>query len=335
MPIPVIRVDGLAPPPLGSKSNGTKADGATVALTLASVLGIDSLEWRVSKPNGSAAALGASFPASPFSTTLGPLAAGETYILTAYANGSATQYAQAAISVPLANGLRVPRSGESSQWDPTDGIEADWRAMALLAGAPPGFASFTAPPLAATFTANAGNGAGASLVDISGGGLLLSGAKGASDDSKNAGFYRAKSGAKTLTVCVRHVLTDTGAAAGANAAIGLYFEEAATGRMAVFRSFIGALPEQLFFNSYTAPTTAVGGGSVLGIDIGRTYWLRLVDDGVNIVASYSTNGKTWIQASTAARGAFLTTTPGGDRMGVFASGFSSAVQAEILSYAET
>lgn len=34
MPIPVIIVDGTQPPPLGSKANGTKSSGATLALSL-------------------------------------------------------------------------------------------------------------------------------------------------------------------------------------------------------------------------------------------------------------------------------------------------------------
>lgn len=130
MPTPVILVDGQAPPPLGLKANGTKADGDTVTLSIASALGIDSIEWRVSKPDGSSAALGSAFPSAPFSTTLGPLAEHETYLITAIANGEADQIAQAAIAVPSAGrGLRTPRSGETSQWDAADGIETDWRAL--------------------------------------------------------------------------------------------------------------------------------------------------------------------------------------------------------------
>ena len=132
MTTPVILIDGLVPPPLGTKAHGTKADGATVALSLASTIGVDSCEWRVSKHNGSTAVLGSAFPASPFSTTFGAVVAGESYIVTAILNGDPTQIAQAEIAVPFANGQRVPRAGELSQWDPNDGIEADWRALAAV-----------------------------------------------------------------------------------------------------------------------------------------------------------------------------------------------------------
>lgn len=134
MPTPVILVDGQAPPPLGLKANGTKADGDTVTLSIASALGIDSIEWRVSKPDGSSAALGSAFPSAPFSTTLGPLAAGETYLIDAIANGDPTQVAHAAVMVPTSGGLRVPRAGETTEWDRADGIETDWRALAEYAG---------------------------------------------------------------------------------------------------------------------------------------------------------------------------------------------------------
>lgn len=250
-------------------------------------------------------------------------------------------YAVLDFIVPTAAGNMLPAYGSTPQTfrpTPRDSDLADYASLLLQYPEPSavlGFSSLITPPAAATFTANPSNGAGASLIDISGGGLLISGAKGASDDSKSAGFYRAKSGAKALTVCMRQALTDTGAVAGANAAVGLYFAEAATGRIKTFRSFAGALPQQLFFNSYTNPSTAVGGGAVMGVALGSIYWLRLWDDGTNILGSYSMNGKNWTQVASEARGTFLTTTPGGDRMGLFVFGFSSAVQAEILSYAET
>jgi hypothetical protein len=337
----VILIDGLQPPPLGTKADGTKALNSNVTISLQSTAGIDSIEYRLVTPSGATTALGSSTPSRPFTTTLGPFDKAGTYRLTAIANASASQTSQIAITVLSAvAGLRIPGAREQSQWDPVNGWFPDIESLYLFVdgmgyGRTPGYASLVTPPLASTFTANPSNGAGAALVDISGGGLLLSGAKGASDDSKSAGFYRAKSGTKTLTVCLRQALTDTGGVAGANAAVGLYFGESATGRIKTFRSFAGALPTQLFFNSYTNPATAVGGGAVLGVALGSTYWLRLVDDGTNIVGSYSMNGKNWTQACTEARGTFLTTTPGGDRMGLFVFGFSSAVQAEILSYSET
>lgn len=275
-------------------------------------------------------------PTTRTATATAPALGTTTLFRSTVIDGQGNSYSTTfAVYVLASNGNRVIAFGETTEGGSLAGWINQLNAQARALTNTPGFATLVAPPAAATFTANAGNGSGAALADISGGGLLLTGAKGASDDSKNAGFYRAKSGAKTLTVCMRFVLTDTGGVAGANAAVGLYFAEAATGRIKVFRSFAGALPQQLFFNSYTNPTTAVGGGAVLGVGIGNTFWLRLADDGTNIVASYSTNGKNWTQAASEARGTFLTTTPGGDRMGVFAAGFSSAVQAEILSYAET
>jgi hypothetical protein len=243
--------------------------------------------------------------------------------------------------VPTAAGNKLPCYRSTAQTfrpTPADTDLADSLSLLLQYPEPSavlGFAPFTSPPAAATFTAQGSNGPGSTLVDQAGVGLILSGAKGASDDSKSAGYYRAKStSAGSITVCVRHSLTDTGAVAGASGAFGLYFGES-TGRMKTFKSFIGALPKQLFFNNYSAPMVVVGGSAVIGIDLGSIYWMQLWDDGTNIRARYSMNGRVWTEVSSEARGTYLTTTPGGNRMGLLVAGFSSAVQAEILSYAET
>lgn len=131
MPTPVILVDGVQPPPLGSKTNGTKLAGSSPTLSLASTLGIESVEWRLSKPNTSSAAIATARPSGPFSTTVGPLAAYESYIVTCIANDDPLQVAECEIAVPSpVHALRVPRFGEAQQWDPTDGWEGDLRAMA-------------------------------------------------------------------------------------------------------------------------------------------------------------------------------------------------------------
>jgi len=196
MPIPVILVNGLAPPPLGSKANGTFADGATVTLSVASTAGIDSIEWRVSAPNGSSAALANATPSYPFSADLQDLAANETCLITCIANGDPKQVARAAICVPSASGLRTPRFGETSEWDPADGIEADWRALVAKAEA----GGFSPPGTSSQLIAGDG-----SAVTV-GSGLTLSGGTLAASGGGLVGAYAARPAAGTAGR--RYVTTD-------------------------------------------------------------------------------------------------------------------------------
>ena len=90
------------------------------------------------------------------------------------------------------------------------------------------------------------------------------------------------------------------------------------------------------WNTFSSPVAYVGGSvAVTTLTTGGVFWLQLQDDGTNIVGRWSSNGKSWSQAGTTPRGTYLTTTPGGDRMGLFISPFSAAAIVEVLSYAET
>jgi hypothetical protein len=124
MPTPIILVDGAAPPPLGSESNGTFDLSDTVNLSVSNHAQFGSIHWVIeSKPANATAALGSSDPASPYATTFGPLDIEGTYLLRAEGNGNgATEYARVAISVLTKAGqLRVPALGEETNWDTTNG----------------------------------------------------------------------------------------------------------------------------------------------------------------------------------------------------------------------
>lgn len=117
--IPAVRVNGNAPRPDGSEANSTFALSASVALTLASAVGIFSLRWEVtSAPDGATAALGSATPLAPFNTTYGPLDVTGTYLLKAIANEDPDSVYEFAVCVKTATLLmRKPAVGEDTQWD--------------------------------------------------------------------------------------------------------------------------------------------------------------------------------------------------------------------------
>lgn len=131
MSSPSVLVDAAAPPQTtaagvvsGTKANGTKALGTTsVALSLASVVGVASVLWELSEsPTGATAVLSSATSLTP---TLGPLDVPGRYILTCTSNGNAQERTSFAISVPTGAGLHVPGTAETKEWDPTDGWAYD------------------------------------------------------------------------------------------------------------------------------------------------------------------------------------------------------------------
>jgi hypothetical protein len=253
----------------------------------------------------------------------------------------ARAYAVLDFIVPTAAGNYLPAYRSTPQTfrpTPADSDLADYTSQLMQYPEPStglGFSPRIVPPAAATFTAQGGNGGGSLLADASGGGALrLTTTKAASAETNNAGFYRSKSGTKILTVCARVVMTDMGGVGSTLGSFGLYFGEA-TGRMKVLHLYGGALPNNVSLVSYNGPTSSVGGVALVTVQSGNLYWLQFQDDGLNLVGRWSTNGKDWNIAGGEARGTYLTTTPGGNRMGLFSSPFAASVQAEILSYAET
>jgi len=121
--IPSILVNGNAPMPGGVAANAQFSAGATVTLSLVSDAGFGSIQWLVGKYVTSSAALGASAPSRPFSTTLGPLDVG-TYLITCIPDGDASRAAVGAICVLSTPyyGLRLPALGETVEWDSGNGI---------------------------------------------------------------------------------------------------------------------------------------------------------------------------------------------------------------------
>lgn len=129
--IPIVLVNGVAPPqivpsinggsPSGTKANGTLALNASVTLSLQSTTQIGSFTWSIiSAPPGTTAALGNATPTSPYSTTFGPLDKAGRYILQGVANGDGNSLVQFALSVRTANrALHIPAMGEGAQWDPS------------------------------------------------------------------------------------------------------------------------------------------------------------------------------------------------------------------------
>lgn len=131
MSSPSILVDGVTPPQTtvqnavsGSKVNGTKNLGtASVALSLASLVGVSSVLWEVLEiPSGSAAVLSSSTSTTP---TFGALDKPGRYILACTVNGNALERTIFAISVPTAAGLHIPGTAEIKEWDQTDGWSYD------------------------------------------------------------------------------------------------------------------------------------------------------------------------------------------------------------------
>lgn len=123
MTTPVVLVAGLAPPPLGSEANGTKALGSTPVLSLQSTLGFSQLHWALlSVPSGSTCALGTPTPsltsvASSSNCTMGPLDKRGTYLASATVDGVVVEFA---VAVLTARGLiRIPALGETTQWNPS------------------------------------------------------------------------------------------------------------------------------------------------------------------------------------------------------------------------
>lgn len=119
MATPIILVDGVAPPPLGIKNNGLKTDAQVCALALQSMVGIQSLEWRVDAIPGSSAVVDNPTPTFPFATTVQLNGVG-TYRVTAIANSNqaGNEIAVATLVVPTPNlGLRIPIPGEQNEYD--------------------------------------------------------------------------------------------------------------------------------------------------------------------------------------------------------------------------
>lgn len=132
MPIPSILLDSAAPPPKGTAINGTRSAGSSGVLTVQDVTGIDSIEWRLAKPPGSATTINAAGASrtNNFAATIGAFDVVGTYIVTAIANASSSQSSRAAIAVLSPNrSLRVPAFGETYEWDAVHGVEPDYRAL--------------------------------------------------------------------------------------------------------------------------------------------------------------------------------------------------------------
>ena len=225
-------------------------------------------------------------------------------------------------------------------------LAADWQTPSAGGGGMPGQAPLVNPALL-LFSANPGNGAGASLGGTSGSSLLLksTSAFGGSPFAKNAGFYRAKgAGARSITACFRASLVDQGSATAQGSA-GLYFADSATGRIVTFHLFRSDQAGcTLGWSWYAAPTTYNNDANPKQFaPAGGLYWLRMVDNGTTMHAYYSVNGYDWdeftISGVSATTQAYLSLASGGaqaggDRMGLFTSPQQAGVIAEILSYAE-
>jgi len=219
----------------------------------------------------------------------------------------------------------APPSTPSVLTHPGGTADPSWGSMIY------GMASVSTPPLAATFTADAGNGAGNALADITGGGLLLTGTGASSSDSHSGAFYRPKSGAKTVTVLVRHSIV--GAASPYTSAFGLCFGQSSNGKIVACHFGLGPpLPSATLVHA-SAPPTVVSGTPVASIiPPGGMYWLKAQDNGTSFVFSWSPNGKNWTTLATESNTAYLTGSA--DRMGLFQDPYAGGTYAEILSYLE-
>lgn len=120
--IPVVLVNSLAPPPLGTEAHGVFALNASVTLSLQSIIGITSFVWTIrDKPPGSTAALSAPTPTTPFGSTLGPLDEYGSYLVQGVANGDALSVVEFIVAVLTPNrGLRIPAIGETTQWSTSE-----------------------------------------------------------------------------------------------------------------------------------------------------------------------------------------------------------------------
>lgn len=207
----------------------------------------------------------------------------------------------------------------------------------------PGFPALVAPPAASTFTANPSNGPGATIADVTAGGLLVMGTDGAGGRTHNAGFYRAKSGTKTITMLAR--LSLAGTATGVVGSIGLYFGETSNKMVSIefeggFYNAAGTPTQygfQVLWRHYSDPVSIAAGGVLKPtiLPAGNLFWLRMQDDGANIIQSISINGEAWTVMRSEARGSYLSGNPGGNRMGIYIGPQSADSFAEILSYSET
>lgn len=119
---PQVRVNAQIPRPDGSENYSFFALNATgIPLTLASAVGVTSIEWSiVSKPTGATTTIASATPAAPFSTSFGPLDVRGTYILKCVVNGDADSVKEFAVAVRTTNRfMRVPARAESGQWSET------------------------------------------------------------------------------------------------------------------------------------------------------------------------------------------------------------------------
>jgi hypothetical protein len=114
---------------------------------------------------------------------------------------------------------------------------------------------------------------------------------------------------------------------GANfAQAGLLFREAATTELAVFVKMFNGF-HQFTSSKYNNPT-AFSANYQTGVALGHSFqllWLRIQDNGVNRICSYSFDGKSWTVFHTVARADFLTA----DEVGFFANANNASNPATI------
>lgn len=185
------------------------------------------------------------------------------------------------------------------------------------------------PPVASLWTACSGNAGSATITNISGttagGGLLLS-----SPANQPAGWYVTKTGAKTIEVFARINAGWSSTPGNIAACVIIFFAQSDEKqvRLASYSSNVFDTNLQNFTNITTWAANVSTGTELNHGEV----WLRLVDDGTDILAYAKPRATSpWSLVGQEARGSFLTTTPGGNRAGI---GVASIPESciEILSF---
>lgn len=185
---------------------------------------------------------------------------------------------------------------------------------------------------------------GASTVSTTRGGILLSAPAGAGDNIR----IRAKTAPATPYVITALINPVSGKQTGAASTYGLGFRQSSDGRLHLLLMHQSELGE-LLSCKFTNPTTfsaafaqsgqanAVAGfGPLATVNNVRINfplrWLRIADDGVNRIVSYSPDGIEWVDFNSVARTNFLTA----DQVCFFVNANDAAVatSARLLSWKE-